>query len=157
MLMAALRGLYVDDGRGVVTKREAIDCILRNHWFELEPEDIKPYPSQRWQSGGGEPRWHTLVAWARKDTVLREMVSYQGKDMWGLTRHGRDVIDRFHGLCQSGGRTVTPCFLWSNKFKQFMYPAHTPSPKDAQRPRLFYRDLPSEWHHELEEFDELFQ
>lgn len=157
MLLAALRDLYLNEGRGAVTKRLAIGYIGRRRWFDMEPEDFKPYPSQRWQSGGGEPRWHTLVAWARKDAVIRDMVSYNGWNMWGLTHNGRTVIDRFHEFCKTGKRPVTPCFLWSGDFKRLMYPAYMPSSKDSKRPRWFYRDLPSEWHHELEEFDELFE
>ena len=157
MLLAALRDLYLNEGRGVVTKREAISYIAKADWFALEPEDAKPYPSQRFQSGGGEPRWHTLIAWARKDSVLRDMVSYQGKDMWGLTHLGRDIIDHFHSLCRSGIRSVAPCFLWSIKFKQFMCPSYQASSKDTKRPKFFYDDLPSELHHELEEFDEFFE
>src|SRR5947207_14735429 len=87
MLLAALRDFYLNDGLRNVTKRQAIDFIGRKHWFALEDEDSEPYPSQRFVTG--EPRWHTLVAWARKDSVLRELISNESRDAWGITRRGR--------------------------------------------------------------------
>src|SRR5262245_4003746 len=118
MLLAALRDLYLNDGLRNVTKRQAIDYIARMHWFALEDGDQEPYPSQRLLTG--EPRWHTLIAWARKDSVLRDLISYEQRDAWGLTRPGRETFERFHKTCQNGVRPVSPCFLWSADFKRFM-------------------------------------
>jgi hypothetical protein len=142
ILFAALRDLYVTDGFRCVTKRQAIEFIRRNHWFALEEEDNEPYPSQN--LGFGEPRWHTLIAWARKDTVIADMVSYEARDSWGLTRRGREVIDCFHELCRDGKRPVGPCFLWSKDFKSFMQGNYEASQADAKRPRSFYRDIRAE-------------
>lgn len=138
MLLAALRDLFLNEGFGVVTKQSAIRHIGKMHWFEIEPEDREPYKSQEWASG--EPRWHTLIAWARKDSVLRDLVSYQSRDAWGLTHAGRSVIDRFHDQCRSGKCPVGGCFLWSKAFKELMCPEYKPDPKDSKRPRCFYRD-----------------
>lgn len=138
MLLAALRDLYVIEARRIVTKTEAISYIRENHWFALESSDHDPYPSQRLATS--EPRWHTLIAWARKDFVLRDMISHEARDAWGLTRTGRDAIDRFHALCVNGERPVTSCFLWSPTFKRFMLPLYVPSASDAKRPSFFYRD-----------------
>jgi hypothetical protein len=138
MLLAALHELYVIDGYGVVPKREAIAYIKRKHWFEIEPEDQEPYQSQRWTSG--EPRWYTLIAWARKDGVLRDIISHEGHDQWGLTRYGRKVSERFYSNCHAGRCPPNECFLWSKEFKKFVYPQYEPSSKDVKRPTYFYRD-----------------
>jgi hypothetical protein len=138
MLLTALRDLFLHDGLGVVTKQEAIHYIDKMHWFAIESEDRKPYKSQQWTSG--KPRWHTLIAWARKDSVLRDLVSYQSRDAWGLTHAGRSATDRFHDRCRSGKCSVGECFLWSKSFKEFMYQEYKPDLKDARRPKFFYRD-----------------
>ena len=93
MLLATLRDLYVNDGYGAVAKRQAIDYIKSKHWFEIETDDEKPYKSQRYTTG--EPRWHTLIAWARKDGVLRDLVSNQGHDQWGITAFGEQLLNDF--------------------------------------------------------------
>src|ERR1051325_4689207 len=69
LLLAALHGLHVKDAFDRVTRRQATDFIGRQHWFALTEEDYEPYPSQ--DAMTGEPRWRTLIAWARKDSVLR--------------------------------------------------------------------------------------
>lgn len=138
MLLAALRDLYVNDGLRSVTKREAISCISQKHWFAIQDDDREPYPSQLLRTK--EPRWYTLIAWARKDSVLADLVSYEARDAWGLTRKGRDVIDRFHDLSKTGKRPVAPCFLWSSDFKKFMLPEYVPGDADMTRPKFFYRD-----------------
>ena len=63
LLLAALADLG-----GSLTKREVIKFIDENRWFAKQTDDWKPYPSQ------SEPRWHTLIAWGRKDSVLRDIV-----------------------------------------------------------------------------------
>jgi hypothetical protein len=138
MLLATLRDLYVNDGYGAVAKRQAIDYIKSKHWFEIETDDEKPYKSQRYTTG--EPRWHTLIAWARKDGVLRDLVSNQGHDQWGITAFGRTVIERFQENARAGKRPVNECFLWSKDFKKFIFPEYVPAPREAKRPALFYRD-----------------
>ncbi len=139
MLLAALRDLFLSDGLGIVTKRQAIDYIAQRRWFALHADDFEPYPSQRQLSN--EPRWHTLIAWARKDSVLRELITYTDWNSWGLTRVGRDAFEQCRDLCQKGTQQVAPCFLWSSEFKRFMCPGHVPGPADARRPRSLYRDI----------------
>ncbi len=137
LLMAALREIG-----GAIPKREAISFIHRQRWFDVQPDDQKPYPSS--VATTREPRWHTLIAWARKDSVLRDLVSDHERDSWSLTRTGRDAFERFHSNSLAGKMTVSNCFLWTLVFKRYMYPPFAPSPKDAQRPDDFYRDLSME-------------
>lgn len=149
MLLAALREILVIEGRGGASKREAIQYIAKKHWFAIEPEDLEPYKSQVWTTK--EPRWNTLIAWARKDGVLRDLVSYQARDEWGLTRFGRSAIERFCEFCRAGQRPVLECFLWSPEFKRFLYPDWKLSSADLRRPSSFYR---SEFSRELMKFAE---
>ena len=139
LLLAALRELYVVDGFRNVTKSKAIRFITMRHWFAINDEDTEPYPSQRFATP--EPRWHTLIAWARKDSVLRDLISYEARDAWGLTRQGRDRIERFEAACSGGARPLARCFLWSIQFKTFLNPAYVSGPDEASRPVLFYRDM----------------
>jgi hypothetical protein len=130
--------LYIYDGRGAVTKREAIAYIAGKHWFAFQEEDREPNRSQQFTTN--EPRWHTLIAWARKDAVIADMVSYQARDAWGLTSQGRNVMDRWQQRFQKGQQSVCPCFLWSQEFKRFMRPEYAPGAEDKTRPARFYRD-----------------
>lgn len=133
ILLAALKKC------GSISKEEAIHYIADMRWFNLEPADQEPYPSQRWQNP--EPRWHTLIAWARKDSALRDLVSNLARNTWALTHAGRSSIDLLHDLCRDGKLPVAPCFLWSLQFKKFMCPDYGPGPDEAKRPAFFYRDL----------------
>ena len=138
MLLAALHDMYINDGIGNVTKREAIQHITARHWFDIHDEDRKPYESQRQLTG--EPRWHTLIAWARKDGVIRDYVSYEARDSWGMTRRGRDAFEIFREHCATGKKSVSPCFLWSVQFKKLLNPNYAPGSNDKKRPQFFYRD-----------------
>jgi hypothetical protein len=138
MLLSALHDMYVHDGFSTVPKHAAIQFITRRHWFDVHEEDSRPYPSQ--SEARGEPRWHNLIAWARKDSVLRDIVSDHARDEWGLTRHGRSTFEEDWSRCRSGLQPVQPCFLWSAEFKKFMYPEYVAG-NDAKRPRHFYRDI----------------
>lgn len=60
ILLSALRDLH-----GAHTKSETTNYITTEAWFDVKLEDKKPYPSQ----STNEPRWQTLIAWARKDCV----------------------------------------------------------------------------------------
>ena len=134
MLLVALSELRI-----TVTKREAIDHIMSRHWFEIQlPEDNLPYQS----TVGHEPRWQCLIAWSRKDLVLRDlMFPHDERDAWGITREGiyrvSDCLARF----RDGVWNASRCFLWTPIFKRRMSPQWTPGFQDRKRPREFYRDL----------------
>ena len=124
MLLAALHEM-----RAIRAKQEAIAYIQAQHWFDVQPEDWNPYPSQT------EPRWHTLIAWARKDCVLRDyMFDHDENDHWEITRKGLDRFDVLRAAFATGKRDVRKCFLWSRIFKKWICPAYDPSDKDAKRP-----------------------
>lgn len=86
MLRAALNEL-----RGTNSKQKTIAFIRERHWFDLHPEDLLPYPT----CCTNEPRWQTLIAWGRKDSVVAGLMFNHRRDEWELTRDG---IDRFIGI-----------------------------------------------------------
>ena len=138
MLIAVLHDLFINDAIPHVTKREAIGQITSKRWFALKDEDRDPYPSQQFSTK--EPRWHTLIAWSRKDSVLRDLVSYEARDTWGLTRRGRDSFERFYSASRDGKRPLNECFLWSMEFKRHLLPSYEAGSNDMERPVSFYRD-----------------
>ena len=138
ILLAALHEMYIKDGMGIVTKSEAIRFISNHHWFDVRDEDREPYGSQSQLTG--EPRWHTLIAWARKDGVICDFISNEGRDSWGITRPGRNLFEQFRGSCSIGKKPVDPCFLWTVQFKKHMNPNYEPGKNDKPRPFHFYSD-----------------
>lgn len=142
LLLMALHDLYLLDGKSVVRKGEAIGYIAAHHWFALEEGDERPYPSKTFASP--EPRWHTLIAWARKDSVIDELVSNEARDAWGLTRSGRTAIEQTAVLCNAGKIPMRDCFLWSSSFKKVLKPDYEFSATDAKRPQFFYQDVKME-------------
>jgi len=64
--------------RSIRSKQEALAHVQERQYLDIRPEDWQPYPSQ------SEAKWHTLVAWARKDCVIREfMFDHDEKDFVG--------------------------------------------------------------------------
>ena len=134
MLLAALNELH-----GTNSKQETIAFIRERHWFDIHPEDLLPYPS----CCTNEPRWQTLIAWGRKDSVVAGLMFDHRRDEWELTRDG---IDRFTGLrarYRTGELFAGHSFLWSSGFKQWMSPSYVPSVRDWSGPGSIYRDLGS--------------
>ena len=132
MLFAALHEL-----KGCRSKQETIAFIHQNHWFDIRDEDNKPYPS----AATNEPRWHTLIAWGRKDAVLAELMFKHGTDQWELTRRGIEEFCSIRAQYRSGVLEARRCYLWSVAFKQWMVPAYLPSDRDWPRPHDTYQDI----------------
>ena len=87
LMLVALNELRI-----AVQKQEAIAHIVSRRWFDVQlPDDNLPYPSAL----NREPRWHCLIAWARKDAVLREwMFNHQERDCWQITRGEQNTISK---------------------------------------------------------------
>ena len=135
LLFAALRELS-----GSVTKQTAVQYISNRKWFALEPEDSKPYPSQQHTH---EARWKTLIAWARKDSALRDLMLNHERDSWALSREGVRRWDSLRLRFSTGELEVKDGYLWSAIFKLYLCPTYTPCPNEAKRPWRFYDDLPN--------------
>ena len=117
VLLAALRDLYVNHGRGTVTnEREAIEFIRCRHWFALEQQDIS-------LSFAATSFARTALAYvdclvARILSLSWTLMSYEARDSWGLTCRGRNTIDRVQRHRYSLGELhVAPCYLWSANFQ----------------------------------------
>jgi hypothetical protein len=119
------------------TKAETIAFIREHHWFAIQPEDMDPYPS----AATREPRWHTAIAWSRKDAVVAELMFKHGPDQWELTRSGIDAFELVKARCRSGDFEVRKCFFWSLGFKQWIAPGFKPSGRDWPRPDDIYEDI----------------
>jgi hypothetical protein len=132
MLFAALH-----EKGGCHSKQETISFIREHHWFDIREEDRTPYPS----ATTNEPRWHTLIAWGRKDAVVAELMFSHGQDQWELTRRGIEEFRSVRAQYQSGVLEARRCYLWSVAFKQWMVPSFLPSDRDWPRPKDTYRDI----------------
>ena len=121
-----------------MTRSEATDFVRRKQWFAIQQEDWLPYPSQKYTSH--EPRWMTVLAWARKDCVERALMPKQPRNEWQPTHEGLDL----YAAAMRGGREhvldVRRCFLWSPHFKVHIDPDYQPSPHDVKRPDDLYED-----------------
>jgi hypothetical protein len=118
------------DLRCIKSKQEALRQIQQSHFLDIQPEDWQPYESQ------SEPKWHTMIAWARKECVIREYkFDHDEKDSWGVTRNGITVFEKFRSRSTDGILDVRRCFLWSGAFKKKMCPTYAPSDRDAKRPK----------------------
>ena len=120
------------------TKRETVQLINDQGWFDRQREDWRPYPSQKTSR---EPRWQTLIAWARKDSVLRDFMIDGEWDSWALSREGHRLWESARSEFESGRWPVPRGYLWSQKFKRNLCSTYQPSTIDANRPSSFYKDI----------------
>src|SRR5579862_9752936 len=78
--------------RGACTKREVLAFIQDGELYEITRHDLPPYEHQ------SEPRYHTLLAWARKDCLLSDwLINTPERDAWQIARAGREILDRTVG------------------------------------------------------------
>src|SRR3954469_13684018 len=105
MLLTALKGIGT-----MATKREAIRYISHEGYFNVLPEDMDPYPSAAYP----EPRWHVLIAWARKDCVTHgALFAHDEHDCWQITRDGLYEYFECRKKFQSGDWDVRRCYVWT--------------------------------------------
>jgi len=109
--------------------KDAVILHIRNMgWFDWRKEDLKPYKNQ------SEPRFHTLLAWARKDGVVRDWILHNQRDAWALSRDGRTVFEKALKRFSEQSWDVRKCYLFTQKFKRLLDPQYKPSEQDATRP-----------------------
>jgi hypothetical protein len=114
---------------GACTKREVLQFIEDRKLYEITRHDLPPYPGQN------EPKYHTLLCWARKDAVERDwMLDIDQRDAWQLTRAGRELLERITEHFRKGDLSVRECYLWTPIFKKQIDPTYEPSPADRIRP-----------------------
>jgi len=131
MLFAALREV-----RGGMTKADTIALIRDKLWFDIQPEDRLPYPSQRLTTH--EPRWITSIAWARKDAIEQRLMHKGAFNEWDLNSEGLDSFAIIARACRETRLDVRRCYLWSCRFKLRMDPSYTTGQPERKRPLNLY-------------------
>jgi hypothetical protein len=119
------------------TKYETVSFIRNQHWFDIQKDDLHPYPSVTTK----EPRWQTQIAFAMKDARDAELTFSEGLDQWAISRRGVEELREVESLYRTGALVVGNCFFWTLKFKTRLNPSYTPSQKDAIRPYDLYKDI----------------
>lgn len=122
--------------QGASTRRGTADSIADRGWFDFQGEDLRPYPLQTTR----EPRWRTLIAWARQDAIDSELLSRVGFDNWQLSPLGRQQADSLKLKFASRELDARRCYMWRSNFKKFMCSSYEPSPLDSERPPNIYED-----------------
>jgi len=113
---------------GVCSKQDVIAFIGDAELYEITRHDLPPYENQN------EPRYHTLLAWARKDALMMGwLIETRERDAWQLSREGRNILDRTIQRYRNGGLRARECY-WTPKFKTQVDPSYEPSPADRVRP-----------------------
>ena len=131
LVLFALRELW-----SVCSKQEVLSLIQNRELYEITRHDLPPYEGQN------EPKYHTLLAWARKDAMLNEwLVPTREHDQWQLSRLGGDVLDRAIQRYRNGQLTVRKCYLWTPRFKKQIDPTYEPTPEDSTRPEDYLEEL----------------
>jgi hypothetical protein len=118
-------------------KQEAIGYITSHRYFDVQQEDLEPYP----KAATREPRWHTLIAWARKDCLVAGYLMEGERDAWAITRDGVKEFADSQEKFRSGILDARRCYMWTPRFKQYMQPGYVLSTEDRKRPMDVYRDL----------------
>lgn len=131
MLLHVLRVL--DDLKGSQRKSFVTGCIRMWELFAYADEDWKPYPSVK-EKGGDDPRWTTLVAFARLDCVKREWMEERGRDQWRISTLGKQILGKLKTRCCESAVDVRHGYLWTPKFKKILSSAYSSDASDAKRP-----------------------
>jgi hypothetical protein len=119
----------LQDLGGSNAKADVIARISHGGWYDVTKHDLPPY------EGKMEPKYHTLLAWARKDCYERDwMLQTDQRDDWSISRLGRAVLEKALSKYQSSEWDVRKCYLWKRSFKKLVDPRYVPSDQDAIRP-----------------------
>jgi hypothetical protein len=132
MLLAILKE------RGSNTRQGTCNAILDCGWFDIHGEDLPPYPSMP----NLEPRWRTVVAWARKDAIEYSPAYLDdvGHNNWQISHRGRERYLELREQFHHHKLDVRRCYMWRAVFKRFIDPSYRESSQDARRPHSIYRD-----------------
>lgn len=120
---------------GSNAKQQVIEHISQSGYYAVTKYDLPRYENHN------EPKYHTLLAWARKDCVERNLILDHERDAWALSREGRRKIEEIHRVFSKGEYDVRKCYLWTPKFKKMLFPAYEPSVVEAKRPEQIFEEL----------------
>lgn len=113
-------------------RQECLDFIYTKRWLNIQTADIRPYPS------ASEPRWHTMMSWARESLATKDLVDRSIKDCWRSTKDGVNAAVLIRQQFSEAVLDVRRCYMWTAAFKLFMHPAYISSEHDTPRPALVY-------------------
>lgn len=125
----------LDEMGGSNTKQEVLAYVSSKGYYEITRHDLPPY------SGKNESKYQTLIAWARKDCVIKGWINNHEHDAWSLTRTGRELITKLRLLGTKKEYDVRRCYLWTEKLKRVIDPSYEPSNADAVRPEAQFDAL----------------
>jgi len=117
----------LDDLGGIRTRREVIDHISLNRWYEIAGDDLVPTRTSN------EPRYRIDLAWARKDAVLGECVNNSERNSWELSRDGKKVLENVCYLFRSGELDIGCLEFLSIFIKRMIVPGFQPKATDRKR------------------------
>ena len=123
--------------KGGHSKQSVISMIEESRWFDFQEEDRKPYPTVKTK----EPRWHTSVAFRRKDCYEDDLFVRDGvRDSWTISKDGSNAYVLRKMQFASGELDCAKCYMWSPIFKRIIDPSYSPSDRDVARPDDVYKD-----------------
>jgi len=108
-------------------------------WFNLQEDDLTPYPSA-WDKGCSEPRWWTLLAFARDTAKNHDMISNEKWNNWRITSKGVEWVAKLIVKIENKDIDVSQCYLWTVAFKELLDASFAPSSNDKKRPKHIYKD-----------------
>ena len=115
LLLFALRKI-----NRAVGKADAIAEIEKSNWFAISPVHRTPYRSKV-ERGQKEPRWKTMIAFARKDCILQgHLCDTTIRDWWEITTKG---LRTCHNLLQhvaQGHVAFQRCTVWTDAFRKYL-------------------------------------
>jgi hypothetical protein len=120
---------------GSNTKQQVIAHISQPGYYAVTKYDLPRYENHN------EPKYHTLLAWTRKDCVARDLILDHEQDAWVLSREGRRKVDEIHRVFSKGEYDVRKCYLWTPKFKKILFPTYQPSVAEAKRPEKIFEEF----------------
>lgn len=136
MLVAALRLIHQGNGMRDFSKGAVLDFIQLNGWYNFYPTDHHPYPSV----DGSEPRWRTLLAFARENGVEAGLIARGIRDEWMPTTEGLNALPSAKQCFVSGSWDVRKCYLWTYKMKEVFDPRILENWECDARPSAIYMD-----------------
>jgi len=121
-------------------RQEVFKFIQKEHYLELQQEDWKPFPSAE-LNGGKEPRWQTVISWARDHSVKLGYLKKKETGIWWPTKLGLNCPINARKLFESGEWYVGEAPWWSPTLKSLFDPTYRLSPSDVPRPQIVYKDF----------------
>lgn len=123
--------------KGGHNKQAVISMIEKLKWFDLRAEDKTSYPTVTTR----EPRWHTLIAFRRKDCYEEELFVKDGcRDSWQISKDGLNAYAVRKAQFSAGKFDCSQCYMWSQVFKKHICHQYIPTDHDLDRPDDVYKD-----------------